>query len=407
MRLEHARLIAMLVVITVGSSLASEAMAVTKAWVGSGGGGDGVSWSDANNWSPAGAPAAADDVVLDNSSVGGSYTVNLPGAAVTTTIVRLTMTPSSGAITLVLPAANTGQPGFRVGDAVAGTDDIILNSGAVLRNQTGATAGNGIEANSTANGTVRINNGGRYVHNTVRSTGGVVPLMSAAAGTEKGTFEYDIPGTGTQSIGASGRTYGNLVLTRSGGPATYNSTGASALTVRNNFIVNAGVTYSSGMTGAMNIGGSIQNSGAPLSLPAGPATQPVNFNGTSLQTTTGSVTLTTASSVAATAQLAVGSGFGNTGAMTVAGTLQIDASALPGGSGSYAYAAATGSLGINASIGIGEPDDERAANRERQVPNADRCRRWQSAHPERPVPDRGQRRVHGVSHLRAGFDTLL
>ncbi len=266
---------------------APSALAATITWDG----GAGTSnWNDANNWNGNVVPSATDEVILDNSSVSGSYTVNLPSGAITVAIARLTITPGAGnTISLVLPSTNTANPGFNVGDATASTDDIVLDSGAVLINSSGASNGNGIQANSTTNGTVRINNGARYVHNTGRSTAGVVPLLSTATGTETGVFEYDSPGTGSTSIGASGRTYGSLTLTRSAGPATYASAGGSALTVRGNFLINSGVTYNSTMTAPMNLAGNLTNDGAALSL-----SQPLNFNGTATQTISGSGAVTLA-----------------------------------------------------------------------------------------------------------------
>jgi hypothetical protein len=276
-----------LVVVAFGVLSASRAMAApqaTKMWDG----GAGTSnWSDANNWDDNVVPASGDNVVLDNSLVSGSYTVNLPTGATTVAINRLTITPDTGnTITLVLPSGNTASPGFNVGDNAAGTDDIILNNGAILKNSSGATSGNGIQANSTANGTVRINNGGKYIHNTLRSTAGIVPLLSTVAGTETGIFEFDVPGTGSFAISASGRNYGSLTLTRTAGAATYTASGGSALTIRGNFTINTGVTFNSTMTGAMNLAGNLTNNGSALTL-----SQPANLNGTGEQTIGGSNTV--------------------------------------------------------------------------------------------------------------------
>src|SRR5207247_573527 len=80
------------------------------------------------------APADTDQVVLDNSLVAATFTVKLPSGAATTTVRRLTITPAPGdSITLLLPSGNTANPGLRVGDAVAGTDDIVLDARALLR----------------------------------------------------------------------------------------------------------------------------------------------------------------------------------------------------------------------------------------------------------------------------------
>jgi hypothetical protein len=263
-------------------ALSADASAATCTWNGT----IDNNWSNVLNWTGClSGPQPTDSVLLDNSTKAGSYTVNLPTGATTTTIINLTITPGAGnTITLILPSGNTANPGLRVGDVTAATDDIIINSGAVLMNSSGASAGNGIEANSTANGTVRINNGGRYIHNTVRSTAGVVPLLSTVAGTETGIFEYDLPGTGAAAISASGRNYGSLTLTRTAGAATYTATGGSPLTIRGELLINSGITYSSSMTGAMNLAGNLTNNGAPLTIPA---TQAVVLNGTSAQTISG------------------------------------------------------------------------------------------------------------------------
>src|SRR5207247_7186787 len=176
--------------------------AAQRRWTGTA---DGVSWTVAGNWQGGVVPGTSDDVLLDHAFVAGAYTVQLPGGTASTSVHRLSIVPGgSPAITLVLPATNIANPGLKAGDAVAGTDDIVLGAGAVLVNSSSATSGNGIEANSVANGTVRIENGGHYVHNTTRSTAGVAQLLSAAPGTEFGEFEYDVPGTNTFNISASG-----------------------------------------------------------------------------------------------------------------------------------------------------------------------------------------------------------
>ena len=154
--------------------------------------------------------------------------MNLPAGAVTVTIHRLTIAPSgANVITLTLPKHEHGEPGLRAGDGLAGTDDIVPASGAVLRNASGASFGNGIEANSVVEGTVRINNGARYVHANMRAASGIAPLLSTAAGTELGEFEYDVPGTAVFNLSASGRTYGSVTLTRSAGAATHGALGGS------------------------------------------------------------------------------------------------------------------------------------------------------------------------------------
>ncbi|MEI7983081.1 MAG: DUF5689 domain-containing protein, partial [Bacteroidota bacterium] len=271
------------------SPVAPEASATTQSppettvkWDG-GAGTD--AWADASNWDNNIVPAATDHVLLDNSLVTGTYAVILPAGAVKTIIKKLTISPAiSNTITLTLPVGNTygvtGDAGFVVGDNTASTDDIIIHSGGTLINSSGAASGNGIQVNSISNGTCRINNGGKYVHNTSRSAGGIIPALSTVAGTENGTYEYDVPGTGSASITASGRTFGNLTLTRTAGAAKYTASGGSALTIRGNFHFNSGVKFFSTMTGAMNLSGNLTNNGDTVLIST---TQTVNLNGSAGQ----------------------------------------------------------------------------------------------------------------------------
>ncbi len=263
----------------------SLAGAQTKTWTGLG---DGTSWSNADNWSDGTLPAPTNHVVLDNSVVTVSYTVNLPTVS-NPTIARLTITPSEGnTITLVLPSGNTGNPGFTVGDgALTNPYDITLNSGAILRNSSGATSGNGIAFASATLDSMFIANGGRYVHNTPRGNAGIVSQLARAAGTETGVFEYDVPGTGSYSPSVSGRTYGSLIVsaTAAGGTKTYTTSGASPLTVRGSLTIGPGATLSSTQTGTLNLLGSFTNNGLFTTT-----SQPVALVGTTVQTVGGSGT---------------------------------------------------------------------------------------------------------------------
>jgi hypothetical protein len=311
-------------------------------------------WATVANWTGCtggGAPVAADSVLLDNSLKAGTYTLSLPTGAVNTTIVKLTITPGAGnTITLVLPSGNTNNPGLTVGDSTIATDDLILNNGGVFQNSSGAGAGNGIAFASAANDTMRINNGGRYLHNTLRGNAGIVSQLSTAAGTESGIFEFDVPGLATFSLSASGRTFGSLTLTRTAGAASYTVSGGSALTIKGNLTINTGVTFSSTMTGALNLAGNLTNNGVNLAIPA---TQAVNFNGNTTVTGSASVSIASAAStITAGNTLALGAvTFSNSGTLTISGNLQINQGGFPGGAGTYSYNAATGSLIFNNSAG--------------------------------------------------------
>jgi len=316
------------------ASIATQEIASIK-WDG---GASTTAWADANNWSGNVVPTSTDNVLLDNSLVSGSYSVVLPSGNVKTTINKLTITPTlPNIITLTLPTENTygasNDAGFVVGDNTASTDDIIINEGGVLVNSSGGSSGNGVQVNALANGTCRLNNGGKFTHNTSRSTAGIVPLLSTEIGTEEGIFEYDVAGTGSATISASGRTYGSLTLTRTAGAATYTSTGGTALTIKGNLLINAGVTYTTTMTGAMNIAGDFINNGTALTIAA---TQAIVFNGTSPQIISGSNNITFSGAVTinsgASVNIAQNIGVTISGTLTNSGTLTIKSDASGTGS---------------------------------------------------------------------------
>lgn len=200
-------------------------------------------WNDAANWLPDGVPVSTDNVVLDNSSVAGSYAVNLPPGAVTVTVNTLTITPSGvNTITLTLPSANTGNPGL----SVSGPGDaLVLNNHGILINSSGAAAGDGVSITNT----FRINNGGHYTHNTNTGNVGIVSQLSTAVGTELGEFEFDSPGA-SDIPALNGANYGSLILSSvaAGGSKTYIGGGAAACNVRGNFNLNTGVTFSISMS---------------------------------------------------------------------------------------------------------------------------------------------------------------
>jgi hypothetical protein len=223
------------------------------------GGGDGIAWNDPANWFPDAVPAPTDDVVLDNTAVTGNYIVMLPAGAIGISIHSLTITPATATvITLTLPSANTANPGLQITGA---GDALVLNSGAVFRNSSGAAMGAGISVTNT----FRINNGGRYIHNTGRANASIISQLSTAPGTESGIFEYDVP-VASYTPSLSGRTYGSLVLSAlaNAGSVTYIGGGGMPLTIRGDLQINTGVTLSISMSGAFNIRGNYNQSSSSV-----------------------------------------------------------------------------------------------------------------------------------------------
>jgi hypothetical protein len=233
--------------------------AVTKTWTGLAG--DGM-WSSPNNWSGNSIPLTTDDVLLDNSVIGGSYTVTFSATSVTVSVNSLTITPASGnTIQLTIPVSNTANPGLNV---TGSGDALVLNNGAILMNSTGVASG-GVGL-AIAN-TFRINNGAKYVHNNVRANASIVSQLSTVAGTENGVFEYDVPTTMGYTASISNRKYGTLIFnaTAAGGTKVYTGTGSNPLTINGDLQINNGATINADLATANgNIiinGNYIQNGG--------------------------------------------------------------------------------------------------------------------------------------------------
>lgn len=232
-----------------------------KRWDGEGQDGR---WNTAKNWTLDIAPTSTTDVLLDNSIITGDYTVILPGGNNAITVKSLTITPAAGrTIQCILP--DTNNVNFQTAALTISGTGLVINSGGVFRNSGG---GSGVEtiAFSTTSDSLRINNGGRYWHNTSRAIGDIVKRVSKAAGTENGTFEIETPGgTGTTPIPLLlSRVFGNLIFTGpQSGTRTYTITG-NTVTINGNLTIKAGVKVNVESDAGSNIiikGNYIQNGG--------------------------------------------------------------------------------------------------------------------------------------------------
>lgn len=205
-----------------------------KRWDGGGGNND---WYTSTNWTTNNFPVVSDNVILDNSIVPTSYSVVLP--PILTTVKSITITPSANrTIELILPATNTVVPGLVVNGPGFG---LIINSGGIFRNSSGAASGNAVKISDS----IKINNDGKYIHNTSSGHASNVQLISTASGTEKGILELDIP-TASSTISLSGRTFGKLILksAAAGGSCNYTAAGTTRTLIRNNLELGSGVNLS-------------------------------------------------------------------------------------------------------------------------------------------------------------------
>jgi hypothetical protein len=235
----------------------------SRTWTGNGG--DGL-WSNPQNWDGAALPVISDNVVLDNGDVPGSYRVVLPDYAVA--IGTLTISPSPGnQIELVLPSTNILNDALSISGPGYG---LLLNTGAVFRNSSGVASGESLRISDS----VRINNGGSYIHNTRAShAAGIVQILSSAPGTEKGIFEFDVP-RASYTISASNRIYGSLVLSSLayGSAVNYTCSGSNPLSVRGDLRIGPAVNLSvnlSGVNGNIQVGGDLIQEGGVLNLASG------------------------------------------------------------------------------------------------------------------------------------------
>jgi hypothetical protein len=229
--------------------LFSMSLQAQKKWDG---GANTSNWSDSMNWYPDGLPGPSDDIILDNSFVGEPYMVQLPAGTYTATIRSLAIQPSLGNILVELPFGNTANPGL----ALTGTGDVLtIYDQGVFRNASGASSGSGI----SISGMIRILNGGKYVHRTSRSNAGIIDQLSAQPGTEKGIFEFDIPGAAGYTVSLTGNNFGSLSFRAiaAGGIKSYSGSGTGTLTIRGDLQIDIGAQVTSTLTADIVIGGSL------------------------------------------------------------------------------------------------------------------------------------------------------
>lgn len=214
------------------------------------GGGGNNQWADPLNWTGNNTPVATDEVILDNSVITGNYIVELPPTAVT--VKSITISPASEKnIELQLPSTNTNVPGLTITGPGYG---LIIYSGGVFKNSSGASSGTPLSVSDS----IRINNGGRLIHNTARGHATNVDRLSAAPGTEKGIVELDIPDPST-TISLSGRTYGTLLLkaVAAGGTLNYTAAGTNRVKIRGDLEIGAGVNINLNFSDTIFIEGNL------------------------------------------------------------------------------------------------------------------------------------------------------
>lgn len=224
-----------------------------KKW--DGGGGDNL-WGNPFNWSPDGVPAADEAVYLDNEWVTADYSVVLPGGMTTTAIYSLRMHPrASKQITLTLPISNTATPGLSLSSIDTA---LLIGNGGVFINASGASAGNAI----ALTGKIKIENGGKYSHQTIRGNALLVSSLATTPENRNGVFEFNVPGNSAYTVSASGRFFGTLIFSgQTSARKTYTSSGSNKLSIEGDLIINEQAGFTSSLTNNISIGGNLNIKG--------------------------------------------------------------------------------------------------------------------------------------------------
>ncbi len=269
-----------ILIIFIGLATTTQYSVAQKKWAGPANG----NWSDALNWLPQGVPTSSDDVILDNSFQKNDYIVKLPDTTVN--VHTLWLVPSIGVnIELTIPISSKASPAL----VVTGTGtSVIIKKGAVFKNSSGLSSGQSVQLN----GLLTIFNDGVYVHNSRSSHATeVVARLSSAPGTERGIFEFDVPG-GSYPISFSNRTYGTLKLSSvaSGGSQVYNASGANPVLIRGDFQLNNGVQFNMDMTKDMVITGEYKQNGGVFNLASQANNNTVKIRGNVYQSSAGVIT---------------------------------------------------------------------------------------------------------------------
>lgn len=230
-----------LLVVFVSLMLPAAAVAATIRWDG---GALTSAWTNGANWSGNVVPTASDDVILDNTYVSGSYSVELNGANGVARSLQIGYDNNTNTISLTIAGAPAGD-NLRLGGA-AGYDLIIANGG-VLANQS-TVSGSGQRGIEFINATDswQMSGTGSYIHqqnagNFLNVSGANVDFASTS------TFELR-SGLSSNWCSATGgltfiKTYGNLKFNPAAGLTLNLRLATDSLRVKGNLtLFNSGLT---------------------------------------------------------------------------------------------------------------------------------------------------------------------
>jgi len=232
----------------IGISLSNYAQ---KRWDGEEGDGQ---WNSARNWLPDGVPLYNEAVILNNDLIPSSYHVTLP---LSNTFVEFLSLQINGSpqqvVSLEIPDKSTAAPAIITQNITIGKNGLIVNS-------SGATAGNTF----SLSGFIKIENGGKYIHKTLRGNAYLISKLLMSSGCEKGIVEFDVPGNAGYTLSLSGKEFGCLVLNseKAGGKKSYSASGSGDLIINGNLQTEKGATLISSLTSNIHVKGNIINNGS-------------------------------------------------------------------------------------------------------------------------------------------------
>lgn len=219
-------------------------------------------WHSAKNWFPDGIPGPAEDVLIDNSKLSGTYKV-LIGNGDSIHIRSLRVNPfESNQIIVEITTANILPTALYLQETAK---SIVLEKNAVFINHTGASTGNIF----SLNGSVYISNGGKYIHKTIRGNSYIISKLEIDSSSRKGIIEFDVPGTAGYTLSLSGRKFGSLVLSANeSSKKSYSGSGSNKLSIEGDLIINANVSFTSTISNIVQVNGDLSVNGI-LSLNPG------------------------------------------------------------------------------------------------------------------------------------------
>jgi hypothetical protein len=222
-----------------------------KRWDGEEGDGK---WNSARNWLPDGVPLFNDMVILNNDIVTASYNVTLPTITISVEFLSLQINGSTDKqISLEIPEGNSASPAII-------TQNITISKNGILVNSSGASAGNTF----LLSGFIKIEDGGKYIHKTLRGNAYLISKLSTSSGCEKGKFEFDVPGNAGYTLSLSGKEFGSLILnsSKAGGKKSYSASGSSDLIIHGDLQTEKGASLTSSLISNIHVKGSIVNNGS-------------------------------------------------------------------------------------------------------------------------------------------------